>query len=57
MANDDEINSKNSSYFTFDELFEAFNNLIHEFKKLRLKNKELRKPNLSLIEEKNKILN
>ena len=54
MANDDEINLKNSSNFTFDELFQAFNNLMDEFKKLRLKNKELKKSNLFLAKEKNK---
>ena len=57
MTIEDEVNSENSSHFTFDELFKAFNNLMHEFKKLRLKNKEYRKSNLSLAEKKSKILN
>ena len=56
LTNEDKVNFENSSHLTFDELFEAFNDLMHEFKKLRLKNKELRKSNLFLTEEKNKIL-
>ena len=43
MANDNEVYLENSSNFTFDELFEAFNDLIDEYKKIRLKNKELKK--------------
>ena len=57
MANENEVNSENSFHLTFNKLFEAFNDLMHKFKKLRLKNKESRKSNLSLTEEKNKNLN
>ena len=57
LTNEDKVKFENSSHLTFDELFEAFNDLIHEFKKLRLKNKEYRKSNLSLAEKKSKILN
>ena len=38
MVNDDEVNINNSFNFTFDELLEVFNDLIDEFKILRLKN-------------------
>ena len=53
MAMEDDVSYENSFNFTFDELFEAFNELIYEFNKLRLKNMELKKINFSLIEEKN----
>ena len=56
MAQNDEVNIENSFDFIFEELFEAFNELMNEYKKIRLKNKELRSLNISLSEEKNKIL-
>ena len=37
MAYKDEVNIKISSKFTFEELFEAFNDIMDEFKKIRLK--------------------
>ena len=52
MAQNDEVNINNSSEFTFDELQEAFNEIMDEFNKLRLKNKELKKANLFLMEKK-----
>ena len=56
MAQNDVVNIENSSDFTFEELFEAFNELMDEYKKVGLKNKELKSLNISLAEEKNKIL-
>ena len=41
IANDDEVNNENSFKFILDELFKGFNNLMDEYKKLRLKNKKL----------------
>ena len=48
MAHNDEVNIETSFKFTFDELFEAFNELMNEYKKIRLKNKELKSSNISL---------
>ena len=56
MANDNEAHLENPFEFIFNKLFEAFNNLINEYRKIRLKNKELKKFNLFLAEEKNKIM-
>ena len=56
MTNDSEVYLKNSFEFSFDELYEAFNDLMEEYKKLRPKNKELKSSNIFLAEEKNKIL-
>ena len=56
MANDNKVILENSFEFTFDELYVAFNDLMDEFKNIRLKNKELKMSNLFLIKEKNKIL-
>ena len=56
MANDDEINLENFSEFIFDELLEAFYELTDDFKEIKLKNKELKKSNIILAEEKNKLL-
>ena len=56
MAQKDEIYREHSSKFIFNELYEVFNELMDEYKKIRLQNKELKKINLSLVEEKNKIL-
>ena len=56
MANANEVNPENSSVFTFDELYEAFNELMDDFRKLRLKNKEFKQSNLLLDNEKSKLL-
>ena len=57
MANDNEVYlDENSFKFIFDELFEAFNDLVDEFKKLKLKNNELKKFNIFSAKEKNKTL-
>ena len=42
MAMEDEVNHENSLNFIFDELIETFNDLMDEFKKLRLKIKSLK---------------
>ena len=52
MAHHEEINTENSLDFTFDELQEAFFELMAEYKKVTLKNKDLRKLNLELTHEK-----
>ena len=57
MTQNDEENIKNSSEFTFDELLVPFNELMDELNKLTLKNKELKKINLILMEEKNSLAN
>ena len=46
MALDDQVNNDDSiSEFTFEELYDAFNDLLYYFKKLSHKNKELKKEN------------
>ena len=52
MTQNDEVNIENFFKFIFDELFDTFNKLMDEFNKLRLKNKELKKINLSVIKKK-----
>ena len=56
MAIEDELNSENSFQFIFDELLEVFNDLMDEFKKLKLKNKEIKRLNLLLVNKKSKLL-
>ena len=56
MIDDNEVYLENSFELTFDELFKIFNDGTDEYKKIRLKNKELKMSNLFLIEEKNKIM-
>ena len=55
MAINDEVYHENSFEFIFDELFKIFNDSMDEYKNIRLKNKELKKTNLSLVEEKNSL--
>ena len=49
MAHENEVNSKTPSDFTFEELHEAFYDLIDELKKLGIKNKDLKLKNQSLL--------
>ena len=56
MAHNDEENIENFFEFIFEELLNAFHKLMDEYKRIRLKDKELKKSNLILIEEKNKLL-
>ena len=56
IVHNDEVNIKNFFKFIFKKLFKAFPKLMNNFKKIRLKNKELKNLNLFLAEEKNKFL-
>ena len=49
MAHENEVNSETPSDFTFEELHEAFYDLIDELKKLGIKNKDLKSKNQSLL--------
>ena len=49
MAHENEVNSKTPSDFPFEELHEAFYDLIDELKKLGIKNKDLKSKNQSLL--------
>ena len=51
MANDNEVSSENLCDFTFDELEEAFFELMDDFKKLKLKNNKLNE-NISVLTNK-----
>ena len=51
MAHDNEVNSETPSDFTFEELHEAFYDLIDELKKLGIKNKDLKSKNQSLLKQ------
>ena len=53
---EEEIKSKTQFKFTFDELQEAFYNLIDESKRIFLKNKSLKSSNQALIKEKEELL-
>lgn len=55
MANEDKVISEFSNDFLFDELQEAFYELLNDLKKLGFKNKELKLKNESLIKEKNQL--
>ena len=57
MAHEGEVNAEPSNEFTFDELQEAFYDLLDDLKKLGLKNKELKFKNQTLIKEKEEIMN
>ena len=50
MAHEDEAYSECSFDFTFDELYDAFNELMDEYKKLDRKNKEMKSLNQTLNE-------
>ena len=52
MAQEDKVNSKPSLEFIFDELQDAFYDLIKDFKKISMKNKNLKIKNEALIKEK-----
>ena len=43
------VNIENSFEFTFEELLEIFHELMDDFKKIRQKNKELKRSNLFLV--------
>ena len=49
MAHENEVNSETPSDFTFEELHEAFYDLIDKLKKLWVKNKDLKSKNQSLL--------
>ena len=49
MAHENEVNTETPIDFTFEELHEAFYDLIDELKKLGVKNKELKSKNQSLL--------
>ena len=51
MAHKNEVNIETPIDFTFEELHEAFYDLIDELKKLGVKNKELKSRNQSLLKE------
>ena len=51
MAHENEVTSESTSEFTFEELHEAFYDLIDELKKLGMKNKELKLKNQSLVKQ------
>lgn len=48
MSHNNEVNIENSFEFTFEELLEAFYELVDNLKRIMLKNKDLRKSNLLL---------
>ncbi|XP_026656681.2 uncharacterized protein LOC113461208 [Phoenix dactylifera] len=50
VAQGNEVSSNASPNFTFDELYEAFIELVSDYKKLGMKNKELRAENKTLNE-------
>ena len=51
MVHENEVNSATPIYFTFEELHEAFYDLIDELKKLGIKNKDLKSKNQSLLKQ------
>ena len=57
MAYENEVNSTTPIDFTFEELHEAFYDLIDELKKLGVKNKELKSKNQSLLKQNESISN
>ena len=57
MAHKNEVNSDTPIDFTFEELHEAFYDLIDELKKLGVKNKELKSKNQSLLKQNESISN
>ena len=54
MALDEEVSSELPLEFTFDELQDAFHDLIKEFRKVSLKNKNLKAKIEVLIKKKKK---
>ena len=57
MARKNEVNAETPSDFIFEELQEAFYDLVDDLKKLRVKNKELKSKKQSLLKENEIILN
>lgn len=51
LANDNVVNLEDNDDFTFEEFYDAFHELLDDYKNLCFKNKELGKQNNSLIEE------
>ena len=49
MAHENEVNTETPNDFTFEELHEAFYDLIDKLKKLEIKNKELKSKNQFLL--------
>ena len=56
MAHENEVSAEISNEFTFEELQEAFYDLVDDLKKLRTKNKELKFKNQVLLKENETIL-
>ena len=57
MAHENEVITETQNKFFYDELQEAFHELLDDLKKLRLKNKDLKWKNQTLSKEKEKISN
>ena len=58
MALEDEVSDDDQIFkFTFEELYDAFNDLLGDYKKLSHKNKEPKKDNQSLSKDKAKVEN
>ena len=57
MAHENEVNIETPIDFTFEELHEAFYDLIDELKKQGVKNKKLKSKNQSLLKENESISN
>ena len=51
MAHENEVNAETLDDFTFEELQEAFYDLVNDLNKLGVKNKELKSKNQSLLKE------
>ena len=51
MAHENEVNTKTSDDFTFEELQKVFYDLVDDLKKLRIKNKELKSKNQFLLKK------
>ena len=56
MAQDEEVTSELSTDFTFEELQDAFHELLNNFKKISIKYKDLKNKNVSLTKEKEEAL-
>ena len=55
MAHENEVIPKTQNEFFYDELQEAFHELLNDLKKLRLKNKNLKLRNQALAQEKEEV--
>ena len=56
MAHENEVISETQNKFSYDELQEAFHELLNDLKKLKLKNKNLKLRNQALTKEKKKLI-